>query len=163
MYSKYIVLIDKDVPLPSRASIVGGAWGEDIPVSFVQDNEVLNEASYLDLKVNKWEANSKWSEMQDQEPWIRVEIYRNEQIKKFLRDNGLRFAFDSEDYSLVALELDEGWQELDQVMLGRVVKVFVESQKLYAYDDTEGYIDCGDFLRSLPSKESVRNSIFLSE
>lgn len=93
MYSKYIVFIDKNVPLPSRASIVEGAWGNDVPISFIQDNEVLNDASYLDFKVNKWEANSKWSEMQDDEPMIRVEIFREERVADFLRDNKLWFVF----------------------------------------------------------------------
>ncbi|MRJ43377.1 hypothetical protein KF946_07890 [Idiomarina loihiensis] len=161
MYSKYIILIDKNATLPSRSSIVESAWGNDVPISFIQDNEVLNDASYLDFKVNKWEANSKWSEMQDDEPMIRVEIFREERVADFLRDNELWFAFDYEHYFLVALELDDGWHEVDQFLLARVVKVLAENQKVYAYDDVKGYIDCGDYLQSLPSKEAVRKSVFL--
>ncbi|BFM49948.1 hypothetical protein [Marinomonas sp. THO17] len=163
MYSKYIVLIDNKVPLPSRASIVNDAWGESIPVSFVQDAEVLNDASYLDLKVNKWEANGKWSEMQEQEPWIRVETYRDERVREFLDENQLRLTVNNKNCFLVALELDDGWQEIDQVLLACVVKALVKIQNIYAYDDVKGYIDCGDYLKSLPSKESVRKSVFLEE
>ncbi|WP_417440284.1 hypothetical protein [Idiomarina sp.] len=162
MYSKYIILIDKNATLPSRSSIVERAWGKDVPISFVQDNEVLNDASYLDFKVNKWEANGKWSEMQDQEPLIRVEIFREERIADFMRENELQCTFDYEGYFLVALELDDGWHEVDQFLLARVVNVLAENQKLYAYDDVKGYIDCGDCLQSLPSKEAVRKSVFLN-
>ena len=163
MYSKYLVMIDVDTSLPSRKSMVEIAWGEDVPISFVQDNEVFNEASYLDFKVNKWEVNQKWSEMQDEEPWIRLEIIRDIQIKDYVSENKLTFSFDYKRYYLVALELDDGWQEIDQALLARVVVSLAKNKKVYAFDDNEGYIDCTDTLSSLPSKKTVRKSIFLDK
>ena len=162
MYSKYIVFIDNKVPLPERISIISRSWGEDIPISFSQDNEVLNDASYLDLKVNKWEANSKWSEIQNQEPWIRVEIYRDEQVGEFVLKNKLRLNFDCDNYFLLVIGLDDGWQEIDQILLGCIVKATMKSYQTYGYDDTKGYIICHDYLNSLPSKDTVRQYIFLA-
>jgi len=161
MYSKYIVVIDKGISLPSRICLLEDAWGKKVPVSFVQDDEELDAASYLDVKVNKWEANSKWSNMQDEEPWIRIEILRNGNLVNFLSENEFQFSVDSENYFLVVLELDEGWQEIDQVILARLVKIISATHQCYAYDSIGKYVICSDYLKSLPSKERVRQSVFL--
>jgi len=161
MYSKYIVLINKSIFLPSRISLLEKAWGEELPVSFLQDAEELDAASYLDVKVNKWEANDKWSKMQAEEPWIRIEILRDNSLENFLRKNKRLFFVDNESCFLVVLELDSGWQDIDQILLARLVKEVSETDQCYACDDSGKYIACSKYLKSLPSKEAVKKMVFL--
>jgi len=161
VYSKYIVLIDKSASLPSRIHLLGEAWGKEIPVSFVQDNEELDAASYLDVKVNKWEANSKWSDIQNEEPWIRIEILRDSSLINFLDENKSQFPVDKKNYFLVVLELDNGRQEIDQVLLALLVKIISATHECYAYDDLGKTIICTEYLKSLPSREAVKKMVFM--
>ena len=161
MYSKYLVVIDKDVALPDRGLLFEEAWGKDIPVSFVQDNETLDAASYLDVKVNKWEINEKWSHLQSEEPWIRIEVLRGQGFKKYVTENECPFIGDNNDSFLVVFELDEGGVQVDEFLLARLVKTTSETHRPFAYDESGKYVPCFEYFQSLPPKEMVKTLCLL--
>lgn len=161
MYSKYLVLIDKNNKLPDRVSLVEKAWG-DLPVSHIQDAEDLNEASYLDLKVNKWEVNGKWSTKQNQEPWIRIEILRGESLLRFVNQNDFGFPVDQSDSFLMTFELDEldeGWLDVDYALIANLVRVLPAAQKIFAYDESYIRIDGYKHFETVPTKDLVKEKL----
>ncbi|MDG9762597.1 hypothetical protein, partial [Stenotrophomonas sp. GD04064] len=56
MSRKYAVSMHSSIVLPQRSAWVRAAWG-DLPVSYFQSDENLNDCGFIDLKVNKWEIS----------------------------------------------------------------------------------------------------------
>jgi len=74
MSRKYAVSMHSSTVLPQRSAWVSAAWG-DLPVSHFQSDENLNDCSFIDLKVNKWEISGsrlQWG----LDPFIRAEILK---------------------------------------------------------------------------------------
>jgi hypothetical protein len=135
MNSRYAVVLESGSALPGRETVVSQAWG-DVPVSYVQDHEVFNECSFLDLKVNKWELNSEWSGKQVSEPWIRIEKHQGAALDDFLRNDGSLWPVDMTGKTLITIELDEGGSALDYCLLLRLVAVFLGQFKVYRWSDS---------------------------
>lgn len=162
MRNKYAIARPPGATLPDRKSLIERAWG-DVPVSYIQDNEVLSECTFIDLKINKWETNSRWRAKQDSEPWIRVEILRGAAIKEFLgRDDGL-VAVDFAGGTLVVLELDEGGNELDDMLLFRLVSVLGERCDVYRWTASTYQKVGTDEISRLPTQHSIRDRLLKCE
>lgn len=74
MSRKYAISVHSSIVLPQRSVWLRAAWG-DLPVSYFQSDENLNDCGFIDLKVNKWEISG--SRFQgDLDPFIRVEILK---------------------------------------------------------------------------------------
>ncbi|WP_053162415.1 hypothetical protein [Pseudomonas brassicacearum] len=134
MGSKYAVVLGQDTVLPERDSLISQAWG-DVPVSYVQDQEIFSECSFLDLKINKWEVNTQWSSRQGSEPWIRIEILKEKALEEYLQDEGHSLPVEVSRDVLVVFELDEGGVALDEMLLLHLVSVFYKSCKVYKWCD----------------------------
>lgn len=156
MSVRYFVVLEGGASLPERDFFIYHAWG-DVPVSYFQDGEVLNECSFLDLKVNKWELNSAWSDRQENEPWIRIEMYREQLLEEYLQDNeGLNFLIGACG-ALITLGMDEGGGAIDDMLFLRLVSVFVERFNVYRWSgsiekaskETIGYLPSGQLVREL--------------
>lgn len=163
MYPKYVVLIKKDARLPSRQVLLDEAWGENMPISYIQDEEALDAASYLDIKVNKWEINPAWSTLQDEEPWIRIEIFRKKGVDEFRGGIARNFSSNLEGYILLSFELDDGWDEIDLLLLGRLVKVISINNECYALNDSGEYMHCEDLFYSIPSVSVIQKLLLFGE
>ncbi|MEL4168391.1 hypothetical protein [Pseudomonas sp. ZS001] len=157
MSSKYAVVIKQGIALPEREILVRRAWG-DVPASYIQDQEVFNECRFLDLKVNKWVVNKQWSNQQNSEPWIRVEMLKGGALKEYLRNESCSLSLDVTDEALVILELDEGGLELDEVLLLSLVSAFHSGYKIYRWVD--GFQEVGeDIFISLPTQHAIRERL----
>ncbi|WP_175654038.1 hypothetical protein [Pseudomonas sp. Marseille-P9899] len=158
MSDKYAVVLEPGLVLPERGLMVSQAWG-DLPVSYFQDQEVFNDCSFLDLKVNKWECNSLWGSKQEVEPWVRIEIFRGPALSEYLQNEG---SFLFEEFSggaLIVLELDEDGSEIDEVLLLRLVSVFLGRFKVYKWSESIREISV-DMIASIPAKYTVRERLF---
>jgi hypothetical protein len=161
MGSGYAVILGMGSSLPDRGLLLSQAWG-DVPVSYIQDHEDTNECTFLDLKVNKWEVNSQWSNKQVSEPWIRIEMLKGQALEQYMRGEGLPFPIEVEHEALMIFELDEGGTELDEMLLLRLLSVFCGSSKVYRLsncieDVSESIID------TLPSCHTVRELLIKCE
>jgi hypothetical protein len=163
MHSKYIILIDKGIKLPNIRSLFNKAWGHDLPISFIRDAQDLESACFVDVKVNKWEANEKWSGIQLEEPWIRIEIVRNQALEEFIMENEIQGLVDSKKMFLIALELDGQATEIDRILIGYLVKAIADTHRAYIYDESYQYIDCSEYLQSLPPAHVVIEKLFMGE
>lgn len=132
MAFKYAVDFEEGFILPHRSDWVEQAWG-DVPVSYMQDDETLNNCSFLDLKINKWELSAAWSERHKlrREPMIRIEILRGEERNRFLTESNCSLIMASANGTLLVLELDEGGWDIDEILLLRLVSVFWGKSKIY--------------------------------
>ncbi len=127
MYCKYLILFDDVVKLPQRADLISKAWGERNPVSFFQSDEDLNKATFLDVSINKWEVNPKWSDEYDVAPLVRIEILRGSAVKDFTSENHI--IVPSDTLSALVFSLDDGYKNIDILLLTRLVyeiKNFIE-------------------------------------
>lgn len=157
MTSKYAAVTGSEHLFLDRNYLIVQAWG-DVPVSYVQDNECINECSFLDLKVNKWEINRRWSDRQSIEPWIRIEILRGQLLDEYLENKNCPLCIDSACESLISFELDEGGIDLDELLLLRFVSVFIAQSKVYKLTDRFEEIDSRT-ISALPTKEAVREKL----
>ncbi|MFL6956882.1 hypothetical protein ACJ7C5_03790 [Nocardiopsis yanglingensis] len=133
MSRKYAIALHFPVVLPQRDVWIRAAWG-DVPVSYFQGDEDLNNSSFLDLKVNKWEIGSdEWAGMI--EPFIRIEILRAHALVEHLGETEYRPPVDAAQQTLVVLELDEGGSELDECLLKRLVSILADGNRLYCCND----------------------------
>ncbi|WP_057434797.1 hypothetical protein [Pseudomonas syringae group genomosp. 3] len=153
MTDKYAVALDSGVVLPERENLIRQAWG-DVPVSHFQDEDVLNDCSFLDLKINKWEVNKQWSVQQESEPWIRMEILRGQALEEYLRNDGEALRNNTQHEALVVIEMDEGGMEIDDFLLMRFISVFNESFKVYRFCD--GFQEVNkEVLASIPARNTI--------
>lgn len=157
MTSKYAAVTGSESLFPERDYLIGQAWG-DVPVSYVQDNECINECSFLDLKINKWEMNKRWSDRQNVEPWIRIEIIKGLLIDEYLENKKYPLYMDCACESLIVFELDEGGIAIDELLLLRLVSVFFPQSKVYRLTDRFEEID-SRAISGLPTKEVVREKL----
>ena len=157
MSRKFAVILGAETLLPERDLWVSQAWG-DVPVSFIQDDEVLNGCSFLDIKVNKWEVNPLWSSRQEVEPWIRIEIFKSGQLEQFLQTETFPVSVDAACETLMLFELDEGGSELDFLMLRRLVSVFFGRGKVYESCGGFREVSERDFV-FLPSKPNIHEQL----
>lgn len=128
-----MILASEDTEFPNRQEWILAAWGT-IPISYVQESEDINEASYLDIKVNKWELNPVWSKVQAQEPWIRIEFIRGEEIRYQTQAT-------KRDRLLVILELDGPCKEVDYQLLYRLAQVLVQNYGFELREPSSGALD----------------------
>lgn len=140
MSDKYAVALESGGVLPERENLILQAWG-DVPVSYVQDEELLSACSFLDLKINKWEVNKQWSTQQESEPWIRMEILRGQALEDYFQHNGKTLRNAGQYKALLILELDEGGVEVDVFLFMRLISVFSESFKVYRFYDGVQEVD----------------------
>ncbi len=140
MTDKYAVALESGGVLPERENLILQAWG-DVPVSYVQDEELLSACSFLDVKINKWEVNKQWSTQQESEPWIRMEILRGQALEDYFQHNGKTLRNAGQYKALLILELDEGGVEVDVFLFMRLISVFSESFKVYRFCDGVQEVD----------------------
>lgn len=157
MNIKYIVVIESESSLPDRRFLVGQAWG-DLPISYFQDGEVFGEGAFLDLKVNKWEINSKWSAKQDNEPWIRIEVLQGRTAEEFI-NNTMCPLPEVLNKKLIVMELDEGGGAIDEMLLQRLVAVFCEAFRVFRWGGCLEELNERS-IASLPTLHFVREQLF---
>lgn len=153
MTYRYAVVLESRAELPERAFLVEQAWG-NVPISFVQDEEVFNDCSILDLKVNKWEVNIEWSGKQVVEPCIRIEKIKAEKLDEFLKKESRPWPLDVAGKTLMTIQMDEGGSALDDVLLLRLVSVFMDRFKVYRCSDSVEEMT-RDFMASVPAQYTV--------
>ena len=157
MNHRYAVVLDAGSVLPDRASLVSLAWG-DVPVSHVQDHELINECSFLDLKVNKWEIDSRWSSKQESEPWIRIEVFKGQALEEYLLSEGFPLPLDAASETLIIFGLDEGGTSVDDMLLLRLVSVFCGRFSVYRLSDHVEKMS-ENTMASLPAVHTVREQL----
>jgi len=157
MCSKYLVVCDRRENFPSRVEWLDRAWGE-VPVSYVQDGEELRSTSYLDVKVNKWELNSGWSGRQVDEPWIRIEFFRDNFLKSFVEENAFPFDLDFSSDMLLVFELDDGWLDVDKYLIENIVCVLSEKCRCYLWRGRFELLG-REYFKNIPSKIEVKNML----
>jgi len=151
MVSKYFIFFDKKILIPARNTWIKKAWG-NLPYSYVQDDEDLNKATYLDLKINKWEVDRKWSTHQAEEPWIRIELLNGVDVSNCLSENG--FNHEKTPGFLLFFELDGDGDEIDYDLLDSLVASLVNQQECNIYDELHNQIDKVVFIKkSLDNKK----------
>lgn len=114
-----------------RDPLLRRAWG-DLPVSFCQDQEDLNACAYLDVKVNKWEIDKRWSAIQPREPWIRLEFFRGDSLRVFLAECGVSLVIWGAPECLVVLRIDEGGWEIDRRLAMTLASVIADGGAIFA-------------------------------
>lgn len=152
MGTRYVVVLVAGEVLPERKSLVCQAWGE-VPFSYFQDHESLNESSFLDLKVNKWEVNAEWSRKSEDEPWIRIEILRGGAITEYLAAQGFSLVVGVGE-ALLSIEMDDGGGEIDEILLAHLVSVFMPGNRVFQWRDEISEID-GEYISRFPAREAV--------
>ncbi|MDH4608949.1 hypothetical protein [Pseudomonas sp. BN102] len=159
MYRKYFVVCEDLEGFPCREEFIEKAWG-DLPVSFFQDDEFLSKASYLDVKVNKWEVSQEWSTLQEVEPCIRIDFLRDERLAEFCREVRLSGCEVSSAEVVLVLELDGEGMELDELLLASMVRVLSETYQCYALDELPMLLD-GKFFLVVPSREDLMAALLI--
>ncbi|WP_238704396.1 hypothetical protein [Pseudomonas sp. RU47] len=147
--------------MPDREILVSRAWG-DVPVSYIQDQESFNDCSFLDLKVNKWELNKKWSAKQNSELWIRIEKLKGVALDDFLYRDGSLWPVDMAEKTLIIIELDEGGSALDHCLLLRLVSVFLGQFRVYRWSDGIEEVS-EEIAASLPAQQTVLERLIRCE
>jgi hypothetical protein len=128
MSDEYVVAVGREASLPPRNVLINQAWGA-LPVSYFQDHEDIDECSFLDLKVNKWEVNNLWAG-RGVEPTIRIDILKGAALGDFMRNHDFQKSCVAYERLLV-LKLDEGAEAIDEMLLLRLISVFVGIGKVY--------------------------------
>ncbi|QXH58844.1 hypothetical protein [Pseudomonas maumuensis] len=158
MDTKFLIVSPLRDSLPPREDVLTQAWGE-LPVSYVLDEADLNEASYMDVKVNKWEVNPIWSERYGLEPLIGVEFLKGESLKAYLQETDLAPAVDVRTQRLIVVTLDEeGRSEIDGLLTKALVRVLAKSGQCYLVAEDLTPVDEHYFL-SLPSAGALKRQL----
>ncbi|CCP10558.1 hypothetical protein SMSKK35_2172 [Stenotrophomonas maltophilia SKK35] len=141
------------VELPQRDVWIRAAWGE-VPASYFQGDEDLNNSSFLGLKVNKWKIGSdEWAGMI--EPFINIEILRAHALAEYLGETIHRPPVDAAQEIILVLELDDGGNELDEGLFKRLVSILAEGNRLYCWKD--GFRLAGrEFAQAVPTLKDVQ-------
>ncbi|WP_092418662.1 hypothetical protein [Pseudomonas sp. NFPP07] len=161
MSSRYAVVLGPGSILPDRGFLISQAWG-DVPVSYVQDHEIFNECRFLDLKINKWELNSRWSNKQDSEPWIRIEILKGQVLEEYLQNEGCPLSVEVARETLMIFDLDEGGSAVDDMLLLRLVSVFYDRFRVYKWSDRIEEMSANS-IASLPARDTIRERLVKCE
>ncbi|PZS73026.1 hypothetical protein A7X75_07515 [Stenotrophomonas maltophilia] len=153
MSRKYAISMHSLIVLPQRSAWVRAAWG-DLPVSYFQSDENLNDCSFIDLKVNKWEISGSGAQG-GLDPFIRVEILKGRGLVDYLGETEFRPAVDVAQEILLVFELDDGGDESDEWLLMRLVSVLADGSRLYCWRD--GFQQIGmEFFSAVPALGGVR-------
>ncbi|PZS93352.1 hypothetical protein A7X83_06045 [Stenotrophomonas maltophilia] len=153
MSRKYAISMHSSIVLPQRSVWLRAAWG-DLPVSYFQSDESLNDCSFIDLKVNKWEISGSGAQG-DLDPFIRVEIINGRELVDYLGDTEFCPPVDVAEETLLVFELDDGGDESDEWLLMRLVSVVAEDNRLYCWRD--GFQQIGrEFSCTVPALGDVR-------
>ena len=156
MISKYIVLFEKTNQLPDRQTWVEKSWGY-LPTSYSQDNEDLNKATYLDVKVNKWELNNKWSSSQLDEPIIRIEMIRGKSLAEFAPTNDLQ---EGQDPTLLLIfELEGDGVEVDYNLFVNLISELVKKQNCFVYDESNNGVNKAELIQKSISSNELKTKI----
>nr|WP_288912674.1 hypothetical protein [uncultured Pseudomonas sp.] len=161
MRNRYAVVLDAGSILPDRAFLSSQAWG-DVPVSYVQDHEFINECSFLDLKVNKWEIDSRWSIKQESEPWIRIEVFKGQALEEYLLNEDCPLSIEAARETLIIFGLDEGGTSVDDMLLLRLVSVFYGRFRVYRWSDCIEEVS-ENTIAYLPALDVVRERLHKCE
>lgn len=143
MSTQYWILLKNGHCIPEREMLLSSAWG-DLPVSYSQDHEEINFCSYLDVKVNKWEIDKKWSKVQFPEPNISIEFFRKKELAAFLDGKHLPFVVNREHDTLVILQVDVGGWDIDQKLTVALASVIAGTEPIYV-QDAQGFSAKYDF------------------
>lgn len=152
MGTRYVVVLVAGEALPERNSLVYQAWG-DVPFSYFQDHESLNESGFLDLKINKWEVNAEWSRKSEDEPWIRIEILRGGAVTEYLAAQGFSLVVGVGE-ALLSIEMDDGGGDIDEILLAHLVSVFMPGNRVFQWRDELSEIG-GEYISRFPAREAV--------
>jgi len=98
--------------------------GLELPISHVQSHEDLGCASFLDLKVNKWECSEDWRNLQPEEPWIRIEFLRESELERAVKSGLVYYQPDlgfTPRFSILARLDGKLTKPVDHVVLGLFV------------------------------------------
>lgn len=157
MSSKYAVILKQGSILPKRDFLISEAWGK-VPVSYFQDQESLNDCTFIYLKINKWEINSQWSSQQDSEPWIRINILKGKTLKEYVQNEEHLLPIGATSETILVFELDDTENDLDEILLLRLVSVFGNNSKIYRWCD--GFQEMGeDDLTSTLTKQDIHKRL----
>ncbi|WP_312935803.1 hypothetical protein [Pseudomonas sp.] len=157
MRARYVVVVEGDSILPERDSLIESAWG-DLPVSYIQGNEKLNESDFLDFKINKWEINNNWSNKQSSEPFIRLEILKQDSLVEYVVKEGLILPAHNYSGFLLVFEIDSNAELVDEISLFRVLSVFSDEYKVYRWTNTVEALG-SEFFSLVPSREKLMEMI----
>ncbi|WP_434771303.1 hypothetical protein [Pseudomonas entomophila] len=130
MNVKYLAIFNKNSRPPERQALVNKSWG-DLPTSYIQGGEKINDSDYLDIKVNKWEVNPLWSKRQSPEPFIRIEILKDKKLNAYLKSFGLTDRLAVESNFAMAIELDEGEIDIDQALMLNLLAVLSDFSEIF--------------------------------
>jgi len=136
MHPTYFVVLEAGRRLPERSALLKRAWG-DLPVSYIQDRAKINSCSYLDVKVNKWEVDKRWSIMSTQEACIRIEFLRRDKLANFINERDLPLAVNTGSDVLVVLQIDGDVPEIeaDRKLAEALAVAIADGGRLYVYDE----------------------------
>lgn len=136
MSIKYLTIFNKNSTPPERQDLINRAWG-DLPTSHIQGGEKIKDSDYLDIKVNKWEVNPLWSKRQSPEPFIRIEILKDEKLNSYLKSSGLTDRLAVESNFAMVIEMDEGAIDIDQVLMLNLFAVLSNFSDIFklSHDD----------------------------
>ena len=91
-------------------------------------------------------------------PWIRVEILRGAPLEGYLKGQGVFPLIKGSGELLLVFELDDGGNDLDEILLLRLVMVFWGAGIIYRWDDGFHVVD-ENAIASLPGLEVVRSRL----
>lgn len=146
---RYAVFLGSNYHFPSRGMLFSCAWGS-LPASYFQDDEALEKCSFIDMKVNKWEVNERWRLRQADEPWIRVELVRGDDVAEYLAAFSSVLPAGRIINTVALFDMDEGAEEVDEILLLRIAFAFSGGDSIYL---TDGSVVDADF--SLLDSSSV--------
>ena len=142
---KYTAFLDDARPIPQRDVWIRSAWG-DAPISYVQDHEFLTNATFFDVKVNKWEIDKRASFDTPDDVWIRVEINRRENTQHN-HDNFSKNPHENAKV-LIHFDMDTPCGEMDYVYYLSLIAALMEIRKNTVVCDDDGKICGADELKS---------------
>jgi len=129
----YWIACSNEYSLPERDVILRSVFRDEyseLQISYVSNDVDLNKATMLDFKVDKWAVDPRWRDLQEDEPFIRIELLRGDQCRSFLKENERAIdsqALTSSENYIVAMELDDGdIHEIDIAILARLASWFAE-------------------------------------
>lgn len=142
---KYTAFLNGVRPIPQRDVWIRSAWG-DVPISYVQDHEFLTNATFFDVKVNKWETDKRAAFDMPDDVWIRIEIKRRDNVQRGHDD----ISKSSHEHTqiLMHFDMDAPYGEMDYVYYLSLIAALMEIRKNTVVCDDDGKI-CGvDELKS---------------
>ncbi len=160
LHKCYWIACSNENALPERDVIFRSVLRDkrsELQISYISNDVDLNKATMLDFKVDKWAIDPRWRDLQEDEPFIRIEFLRGEQRRSFFEKN--KGIIDSQvlaagDNYIVTMELDDGnINEIDIAILTCLAGWFAGHCGEWVIQDKRRVIDV-DTLRLEANKAS---------